>query len=203
MHLQTTIHQIPRSTRRSRYSTNGQHKNKKGQELANPFQHERSMKIPELYRILQILHTRLLVHCITFARSNAENNTLALGGMTTGSIQDTTRQDVWQASTSTTGFYKTLHRINGCIGLWHGCHTLIRGRTQPTKTHKETQTTPHCILLSHLHSHRKGLWHIRERITSNHQSNHTLETIPHLDRRTIHNLHQPHQPTLLEVPQRT
>ena len=199
MYLRTTIDRIPWSTSRPRNSTNGQCKNRESQKLAITPQCARSTKIPRIHRILQILHTKLLTHCLTTTQPNTEDNPVALGRPTTRSIWSTTKCNVWQTSTKTTRLHQTIHCINWHIGLWRESYTLTRGRIWPTKTLKETQITPCRVLFGHLHTHWKRLRHIRMRTTSHHQSNHTLETVSHMDRRTIHNQNRSHEPTLLEI----
>ena len=142
---------------RPRHSANGRHKNQKSQELANPLQCERSTEIPRLHGVLPLLYTRLLAHCLTTTRLNTEYNPLALGRTTANRIRNTIRQNVQQTSTPTARLHQTFHCTNRRISLWHGSHTLARGRSQSTKTHKETQTTPGSVLLGHIHSHKKGL----------------------------------------------
>ena len=100
-------------------------------------------------------------------------------------------------SPQTTRLHQTVRCIHGRIGIWCGSHTLTRGWSQHTKSN---QIPPNRLLFSHIHRNRKELRRLQQRTTSHYESNHTLATLPHLDKRTIQNLHRPHEPPTLEIP---
>jgi hypothetical protein len=113
---------------------------------------------------------------------------------------------VHEACTLTTRLCQTLLCPNRHISIWCGSHTLARGRIwreQRRKHLKETQITPPCILLSHLHPHQTKLQHLRTRTPSSNQSSHSLETLPCLDQETLHHPNRPCQPPILEISMKT
>ena len=129
VHIQTIINWILRSNSWPRHSSNEQQESWKGEALATTNKHNRSTRIYRIYRILLILHTRLLVHCQTTTWFDHKDHTLALGKGTTKIIRNITKSNVQQTSVTLTGLYKEILRTLGCIGIWHGSHTLTRGRT--------------------------------------------------------------------------
>jgi hypothetical protein len=99
-----------------------------------------------------------------------------------------------------TQLHQTIRCIHRRIGIWRGSHTLTRGWSQRTKSN---QISPDRLLFGHFHRDRKKLRHLRQRTIGHYESNHTLATLPHLDKRTIQNLHRPRKPVTLEIATKT
>jgi hypothetical protein len=99
----------------------------------------------------------------------------------------------------TTKLHQTILPTHRCISIWHGSHTLTRGRNHKLKQQQETQTSPSHLLLSHLHRNRMQLQHLQTRTAGNHESDNPLATLSNLDQRTIHHPYGPCKPTTLEI----
>src|SRR5579863_10674558 len=106
------------------------------------------------------------------------------------------RSDVQQTSTTSTRLHKEILCAFECIGIWHGSHTLTGRRTKHFK-HIKISLAPSSLLFHNLYYHRKKLQHLQMQTPSHYQSHHPLETIPHLNQRTLHYHYQSCQLTIL------
>src|SRR6266850_3166617 len=86
MHIQTTKNRISGSQCRPRNSTNGRHKNQKGEKMDRPAQCQRSLQILRIYWILPVLYPRLFQESSPTSIPNTQYDTMALGTRTTNSI---------------------------------------------------------------------------------------------------------------------
>src|SRR6267142_4178380 len=86
MHIRTTKNRISGSQCRPRNSTDGRHKNRKGEEMDCPTQRQRSSQILRIYGILSVLHPRLLQESSPAPISNTQHHPMALGTRTTNRI---------------------------------------------------------------------------------------------------------------------
>jgi hypothetical protein len=197
MHIRTTIHRIPQSTSKPRHSTHGRRQSRKGPQMASPLKCHRSLQIPWVHGLLLLLHKRLFKDSETSPTPHTQHNPLAMGQRATASLRNTVQPDVPTTSLETTRFHQTIRRIHRRIGIWRGSHTLTRGWTQRTKLN---QIPSNCLLFGHFHRNRTELRRLRQRIASNHESNHTLAPLSYLDKGTIQNLYRPHKPPTLEIP---
>src|SRR6266403_3644138 len=90
---------------------------------------------------------------------------------------------------------------DGCIGVWRGRHTLTRGKRLPLINQKiKTHSPSNCVLLGHLHTHRKKLRYLRKGATGHHEIIGALEILLRMDKRTLHNPNRPRKSAVLEVP---
>jgi len=199
MQLWTTIHRILGGTNISRRSTNGQYQSEESTQLEATNKCHGSLKIPRFHWLLPILYLRLFKNCTYTTPTHTSNDHLALGRRRTNSIWDTSPSNDRQTSYTTTWLYQTILLTYRCFSLWHGSHTLTRGRILDNKPQPKTKTSPRCILLSYIHANGTQLWHLRMRTASNHQSDITLVTIPDLDQRTIHYPHGSCKSATLEI----
>ena len=104
-------------------------------------------------------------------------------------------------STNATWFQQEVLPPSQCIGIWHGRHTLTRGKTYLPFTpqmHK-TSTEPNSILFSNIHTSWKKLQHLWKRTTGNNEISSPLMTISRMDEGTLHDPYWSCQPTILEV----
>jgi hypothetical protein len=104
-------------------------------------------------------------------------------------------------SSNTTRFRQKVLSSSWCIGIWHGCHTLTRGKAHYPLTPQMCKTSPQpdSLLLSNVHTSWKKLWHIWMRTIGHYEILSPLATISGMDKRTVHDPHQPCQPAILEI----
>jgi hypothetical protein len=203
MHLQTTFYRILRCMNNARRSTDGWHKSGKSTKLANPNKCHGNPQVLRIYGILPLLYQGLLKDHPTTTTTNTFNDPLVMELRGTNSIWDITKCHDWQTGTPTTRLHKTILPPHRCIGIWRGSHTLIGRRVWWLEHHPKTQTTPSCILLSHLHQNGAQLRHLWPRTSSDHESHHTLAPILNLDEGTLHHSHRPHKFAALELAKET
>ena len=134
----------------------------KCQKLGDTQQPDRNTKIPRVYRILQIFHPELLNDCTTTTPPYEKDNPLGIDRPTTTSLWPPKDIYVQSPSVDPTQLQQEILPPSGCLSIWCGRCTLTRGRNHNSFPQKMTQTntTPHCILLSNIHSHRVKLQHI-------------------------------------------
>jgi hypothetical protein len=116
------------------------------------------------------------------------------------SIRNPKITHVCKTSVTTTRLHQTLLPLDRHVSLRCGSRTLTGGRNKPA--HTKTDTTPHSLLLRHLHPYRAKLRHLRTRATSSHKEPDPLETALGSDSRPSHNPHRPCKSHLLEIPQK-
>ena len=126
-----------------------------------------------------------------------------MGRTSTMGIRRIEKTHVFWTSTTTTGLRKKVLPSSRHIIIWCGHRTLAGGKTPHTIAGQATKThfTPYSLLLGHIHTNWKELQHLRKRTASHDESPRPLETIPRMDKRTIHNHDGSCKSTILEVTQ--
>src|SRR5712675_451217 len=128
--------------------------------MATPEEPHRCSLIPRLHRVLSLFHPELLARRKTLARLDQESDAMGLDRGTNDGVRDAKKANVLKTSADPTTVRQTIHSAHRCIGIWRGRHTLTGGRDQPPTTF-ETTSSPHCLLLSDIHTDRKKLRHLR------------------------------------------
>ena len=201
MCIWTGRNRLPRCHCRKKSAKDGSQENQRCSWLENPHKSHRNSPVLRIYWILLLFHTQLLQNCTTTLRPYKEGYSMEMDRLPF--------QGLWRiedAHVPATGPYsnrlsETLLPPSRCLCLWPGGCTLTGGKIipHPSKTLK-TSTTSHCILLSHFYTYRTQPQHLWARTTSCDAVPSALETIPGLDKGTLHHPHWPQKLAILEVP---
>ena len=157
---------------------------------------QRCQGLPIIHRLLSILRPQLLQNSTPINPIDPEEHTIPLVGTALQSIRNTQNTYVPKTHPSTTRLHKTILPRHRCLILRRGSRTLTGGRNQPSN--KENHAIPNSVLLSHIHSNRTKLRHLRKRTPGPHKSTTSLETSHSSNRNTSHSTHRPRQPYILE-----
>ena len=87
--------------------------------------------ISGVYRVLPLLHTELLTHCLTHDPTNMKECPIQLGPLLYLHIQTPQVINVHKTDTMTTQLHEGLLLGNRHLCLWHGHRTLTGGRIKP------------------------------------------------------------------------
>src|SRR5712671_3638706 len=155
----STSYRIPRSRPRGQYDPNGPYENQGRRRMAIPKEPHRRSLLSGVHRLLPVLHPQLLARRAPPARPNKESDTLDMERSSDNSVRNTKETHVLETSLNPTTVRQTVRSTYGRIGIWHGRHTLTRGRNQPPKTVK-TSPPPHRVLLGNLHTNGEELRHL-------------------------------------------
>src|SRR5258708_21091660 len=74
----------------------------------------------------------------------------------------------------------------------------MRRRRHALRRKRKTQTSPCCLLLSHVHPNRTKLRHLRTRVACRDEGPRPLEALPRLDQTSLYCPHRPPKPPILE-----
>ena len=162
MCLWSEKNQVPRSDPQRQNHTNGPGKSQRRSRLATPTECHRYTLIPRIYRVLSLLYTELLTHCLAHDPTHMKERPIQLGPLLHPCVQASKVAHVCETNTMTTWLHKSLLLSNWCLCLQHGCHTLAGGRTKPKKP--KTNAMSCCLLLKYIHADWMKLWHLWMRI---------------------------------------
>ena len=203
MCLQKGWNQLPGSYHWQWHRKNGPLKAERSSRLAETKNAHQDKTIPWFHQLLPVLHPQIFQNHTTPFEPYKKGYHMEFRRKTTMGIWGTKDMHVLQTSPTATRFWEEILSSGRCIFIRRGCHTLAGGKTpytiisQTTKAH----STPHSILLSHIHTNQKKLRHLWKGTVSHDESPRTLETILGMDERTIHNHDRPHEPTILKITQ--
>ena len=188
--LWATKNWIPRHNPRKWNSTNGPSESLRHSRLAPTSEHNWHTIIPRFHRILPLLYPQLFKHCPAPDPINLQKCPLWLGPVMPPCLQMSQNPDVCQTHPTATRLFKSLLPCHWHIHIWHGHHTLTRGRTQSMNT--PTHALSSCLLLQHLHPSQMQLWHLWKRIPGCPESTQMLQTPCSSYRDPCYHPHRPH-----------
>src|SRR5712671_269942 len=203
MRLRTKAHRILRGYTTTWNHSHGSNQNARGSGLASTNHGNRCTIVLRLHRILSIFHPQLLQDRETPPTADKKRFSLGVGTRPKTSVRTPEDANVPTPSTRPTELQQIVRRTHRRISLWRGRHTLTGGRNTPKRQNFETITPPHSLLLSHVHSSRKKLRHLRMRTSSCSQSAKTLETPSRRLSFPLYCSHRPRQPCILEGTKRS
>ena len=108
------------------------------------------MLLPRVHRILSLLHTELLAHCLTYDPANTKECPIQLGSLLHSCLQTPQIINVHKTDTMTTQLHESLLSGNRHLRLQCGHHTLTGGRAEPTN--QKTNALPSSLLFKHIHT---------------------------------------------------
>ena len=183
---------------RRRNCSDGTSKSQPGQRIDPPPKCPQSLQILRIHWLLPLLHPGILADCQTALRPHKAGNVLALGWKGARSIQELKGQDGQQTSPPTTKLQQNVLPPNGCVKVQSRSSPILRWGNERGDA---KEATPNHVLFHHILPYWTELQHSQPRIPWSHQVNWTLEALPYLDQRTLHNWNGPQEPHILEGPQ--
>src|SRR5712675_2272268 len=156
MRVHTKTYRIPRSSAGRQHDPDGSHQNQGRSRMAISEKPHRRPLISRFHRVLSLLYPQLLACRTTPAGPDEESNPVDLGRGPDKSLRNPKDAHVHETGANPTAIRQAICTSHRCISIWRGCHTLTRGRHQPTKTLK-TPPPPDCLLLSDVYTDREEL----------------------------------------------
>jgi hypothetical protein len=198
MRLRTKRSRIPRRYLGSQHHPYGPSQGARSSRLETPTNGLRHQSLSRLYRILPILHQRLLEDRKTTDPPNEEGNAIYMGRSPNQSLRNPQETHVPEPNPTSTRLHQTILPSHGRIRIRHGSRTLTGGRQTPQKN--LTNQTPHSLLLRDIHPNRTQPRHLREGTPGADESPSPLATPPSRIDNPDHGPHRPREPDLLEIP---
>ena len=143
--------------------------------------------LPRIHRLLLILRPQLFQDSTPIDPTNPKEHTIPLVGATLQSVRDTQNTHVPKTHPLTTRLHETILPRYRRLILRRGSHTLTGGRNQPLN--KQNHAPPNSLLLSHVHTNRMKLRHLRKGTPSPHESPTSLEAPHSSNRNTSYSTH--------------